>query len=167
LSSLDRESAALAILRPLEEEGVSIDQDALDYLYSQTQGYPYFLQEWGKHAWEVASRSPITRHDTERATILALAALDASFFRVRLDRLTPAEVEYLWVMAELGPGPHRSGDIAEQHGRSVQSIAPIRHNLVKKGMIYSPSHGDTAFTVPLFDAYMWRVMSERSKSKEA
>ena len=167
LGSLDRENTAQAISRPIEEEGVAIEQDALDYLYSQTQGYPYFLQEWGKHSWEVATQSPITLRDTQRATILALAALDASFFRVRLDRLTPAEVEYLWVMADLGPGPHRSGDIADKHDRSVQSVAPVRHNLGKKGMIYSPAHGDTAFTVPLFDKYMRRIMPNRPNPREA
>ncbi|MBI1192605.1 MAG: AAA family ATPase [Bacteroidetes bacterium] len=167
LTSLDRENAALAIRKPLEEEGVAIEPEALEDLLRQTQGYPYFLQEWGKHTWEVAEKSPITKADTEHATVLALAALDASFFRVRLDRLTPAEVEYLWVMAVLGPGPHRSGDIAEKHQRAVQSLAPIRHNLIRKGMIYSPTYGDTAFTVPLFDAYMRRVMPDRPIPKEA
>ena len=94
----------------------------------------------------------------ERATISALAELDSSFFRVRLDRLTPAEKRYMRAMAELGAGPHRSGDIADQLGREVTSFAPTRSQLISKGMIWSPSHGDTAFTVPLFDEYMKRIM---------
>jgi hypothetical protein len=89
---------------------------------------------------------------------LAIAALDASFFRVRFDRLTPVEKRYLRAMAELGPGPHRSGDIAETLGRKVTSLGPIRNQLVSKGMIWSPSHGNTAFTVPLFDEFMRRIM---------
>ena len=126
----------------------------------QTRGYPYFLQEWGKHSWACATASPIELADVQLATTQALADLDASFFRVRLDRLTPSEKRYLRAMAELGPGPHRSGDIAQQLGREVQTVAPARAKLIEKGMVYSPSHGDTGFTVPLFDAFMRRVMPE-------
>jgi hypothetical protein len=126
----------------------------------QTQGYPYFLQEWGKHAWDLAFASPITLQDVENATITALAELDASFFRVRFDRLTPTEKRYMRAMAGLGPGPHRSGDIAEVLGKQVTQLAPIRNSLIKKGMLYSPAHGDTAFTVPMFDEFMKRIMPE-------
>lgn len=87
-----------------------------------------------------------------------MAALDMSFFRVRLDRLTPSERRYMRAMAELGPGPHRSGDIAAKLGRAVTSLGPTRSQLIAKGMIWSPSHGDTAFTVPLFDEFMRRIM---------
>ena len=87
-----------------------------------------------------------------------LSNLDGSFFRVRFDRLTPSEKRYLRAMAELGPGPHRSGDIADKLGVKVSSVAPTRSSLIKKGMIYAPSHGDTAFTVPFFDDFMKRVM---------
>ena len=87
----------------------------------------------------------------------ALAALDESLFRVRFDRLTPTERKYLRAMAELGPGPHRSGDIAETLGRPVSALAPTRSQLIGKGMIWSPNHGDTAFTVPLFDEFMRRT----------
>ena len=124
----------------------------------QTHGYPYFLQEWGKHSWQCALQSPITLLDVQAATEQALAELDESFFRVRLDRLTPSEKRYLLAMAQLGQGPHRSGDIATQLGREVQTVAPTRAKLIDKGMIYSPAHGDTGFTVPLFDAYLRRVM---------
>ena len=117
-----------------------------------------FLQEWGKHAWDTAQASPITRADVELASTTAVAALDESFFRVRFDRLTPVEKRYLRAMAQLGPGPHRSGDIAETLGRQVTSLGPTRNQLISKGMIWSPSHGDTAFTVPLFDQFMRRIM---------
>jgi hypothetical protein len=119
---------------------------------------PYFLQEWGKQVWNAAFASPIKLSDVGKASQIAIAALDASFFRVRFDRLTPTEKKYLRAMAELGAGPHRSGDIAATLGRDVTSLAPIRNQLISKGMIWSPTHGDTAFTVPLFDEFMHRIM---------
>lgn len=131
---------------------------ALGEILQQTARYPYFLQEWGKHAWAIAVQSPITLQDVRDASRLALADLDASFFRVRFDRLTPLEKRYLLAMSHLGPGPHRSGDVAERLGRKVTSLGPTRNALIGKGMIYSPHHGDTAFTVPLFDGFMKRTM---------
>ena len=131
---------------------------ALDLLVRETQGYPYFLQEWGKHAWDTAAASPITLADVQVASRSAIAALDESFFRVRFDRLTPGEKKYLRAMAELGPGPHRSGDIADELGKPVTSLGPTRGKLIAKGMVWSPSHGDTGFTVPLFDEFMRRIM---------
>jgi hypothetical protein len=157
---LDDEAARDAIRLPIAREKESIENAALDAILAQTQGYPYFLQEWGKHGWDVADASPITAADIAVATKSALAELDASFFRVRFDRLTPAEKRYLRAMASLGPGPHRSGDVAEAMGVKVSSVAPTRNSLIAKGMLYSPAHGDTAFTVPLFDTYMKRVMPE-------
>jgi hypothetical protein len=151
-------AARIAIAKPAEDEGAKINEDALQCIIQKTQGYPYFLQEWGKHAWDTASNSPITLRDVEIASTAAVAALDESFFRVRFDRLTPSEKKYLRAMAEIGPGPHRSGDIAEQLGREVTSLGPIRNQLIAKGMIWSPSHGDTAFTVPMFDEFMRRIM---------
>jgi hypothetical protein len=161
--SIDRlgDKAASAALRvPAEKEGVAFAQEAIADILRHTMGYPYFLQEWGRHAWNVADASPISRADSRRATALALAELDAGFFRVRFDRLTPTEKHYLRAMAELGPGPHRSGDVAAQLEKSVTSVAPVRNELIAKGMIYSPAHGDTAFTVPLFDGFMKRIMPE-------
>ena len=157
---LDDEAARDAIRLPIAREKESIENAALDAILAQTQGYPYFLQEWRKHGWDVADASPITAADIAVATKSALAELDASFFRVRFDRLTPAEKRYLRAMASLGPGPHRSGDVAEAMGVKVSSVAPTRNSLIAKGMLYSPAHGDTAFTVPLFDTYMKRVMPE-------
>ena len=151
-------AAKIAITKPLSQHGVAINDNALDRILDQTHGYPYFLQEWGKQVWDTATASPITRDDVDRASEIAIAALDASFFRVRFDRLTPAEKKYLRAMAELGAGPHRSGDIAAELGRNVTSLAPTRNQLIGKGMIWSPTHGDTAFTVPLFDEFMRRIM---------
>ena len=158
IGPLSEDAAKLAIAKPARSEGVEVREDALDAIVSHTHRYPYYLQEWGKHAWDAAASSPITRDDVDRASKTAVAALDESFFRVRFDRLTPAEKRYLRAMAELGPGPHRSGDIAEQVGRKVTSLGPTRNQLIAKGMIWSPNHGDTAFTVPLFDEFMRRIM---------
>lgn len=158
VGALDEVAARLAIAKPVEGNGASITSEALDRIVEKTRGYPYFLQEWGKHAWDVADGSPITGEDVVAASQSAIAALDESFFRVRFDRLTPAEKKYLRAMAELGPGPHRSGDISKKLGLKVTSLGPTRSNLIAKGMVWSPSHGDTAFTVPLFDEFMRRTM---------
>lgn len=157
---LDNEAAKEAIRQPILDEGAQIGDQALALIVDATSGYPYFLQEWGKHTWRVADDSPIDRHDVETATAEATEALDKSFFRVRFDRLTPREQAYLRAMAELGPGPHRSGEIASLLQRKVESLGPLRSGLIKKGMIWSPSHGDTAFTVPLFDEFMKRELPE-------
>jgi len=158
IGPLPVEAARLAIRKPAAEQGVNVNDDALDQIIKETRGYPYFLQEWGKHSWDVATSSPITLADVKQANTSAIAALDESFFRVRFDRLTPLEKRYLRAMSDLGAGPHRSGDIAEKLGRDVTSLGPTRSQLIVKGMIWSPSHGDTAFTVPLFDAFMKRIM---------
>lgn len=158
IGPLTRDAAALAIEKPLSDLQVSIVPEALDKLLDKTKCYPYFLQEWGKQAWDIATESPITEADIERASVEAIAGLDESFFRVRFDRLTPSEKRYMRAMADLGPGPHRSGDIANKLVRKVQSLGPTRNQLITKGMIWSPSHGDTAFTVPLFDEFMKRIM---------
>lgn len=158
IDALSERDAIAALVKPAQKEQVEFDAQALKRIIEATKGYPYFLQEWGKHCWDHASTSPITAEDVARASHLAIAALDESFFRVRLDRLTPSEKKYLRAMAELGPGPHRSGDVAHELEREVQSVAPARNNLIKKGMIWSPSHGDTAFTVPMFHDFMKRTM---------
>jgi hypothetical protein len=158
IGELSPPAARQALVKPALDEGIEITEDALERILAETHRYPYFLQEWGKHAWDTAKASPITLDDVTRATRVAVAALDESFFRVRFDRLTLAEKKYLRAMAELGPGPHRSGDVAEALGRKVTSLAPIRNQLIAKGMIFSPSHGDTAFTVPLFDLFLHRIM---------
>ena len=158
IGPLTADDARLAIAKPAADEGVAVETAALDAIVGQTQCYPYFLQEWGKHVWDVAEKSPITAADVAVASDRAAAALDASFFLVRFDRLTPSEKKYVRAMAQLGPGPNRSGDIANELTRPVSALAPTRNQLIGKGMIWSPSHGDTAFTVPMFDEFMLRIM---------
>jgi hypothetical protein len=158
IGPLEADAAERAIVKPIRDEGADITPDALAGILAETEGYPYFLQEWGKHAWDAADGSPIIVQDVEAATITAIAALDAGFFGVRFDRLTPSEKRYLRAMAELGAGPHRSGDVAAVLGRPVTALAPVRSQLIGKGMVWSPRHGDTAFTVPLFDGFMRRIL---------
>ncbi|AWB32997.1 ATP-binding protein [Orrella marina] len=160
IGPLSSEAARLAIKKPLQDEGVQITEEALDEILSLTKGYAYFLQQWGSHTWSIAQQSPIVIDDVKAASLTAIAALDESFFRVRFDRLTPKEKLYLRAMAELGVGPHRSGDIAAMLSTRVSSLAPTRSALITKGMIWSPNHVDTAFTVPMFDEFMNRIMPE-------
>lgn len=160
IGPLKEAEAKIALELPAEKLGVAYTKEALSEILLQTQAYPYFLQEWGKHSWQCAKSSPILQEDVIAATEVAVSDLDASFFRVRFDRLTPAEKKYLRAMAELGAGPHRSGDIAQLLSKGVQAVAPTRSSLIAKGMIHSLSHGDNSFTVPLFDGYMKRVMPD-------
>jgi hypothetical protein len=158
IGSLSNEDARAVLAIPARENGVIFERDALDLIVKESRGYPYFLQEWGYHVWDHAPGPGITLGDVLSTKPKVIDQLDRNFFLVRFDRLTPAEKEYLRAMAELGSGPHRSGDIADILGVKVESVAPRRSNLIGKGMIYSPAHGDTAFTVPLFDRYLRRTM---------
>lgn len=158
IGPLPAAAARLAIRKPLKDEGVEIEDDALEEILRLTQGYAYFLQAWGSQTWLAAPVSPITLADVRTASATAIAALDEGFFRVRFDRCTPREKQYLRAMAELGGGPHRSGDIAACLKAKSTSLAPVRSSLINKGMVWSPNHGDTAFTVPMFDQFMKRVM---------
>jgi len=157
IGSLSDGDARAVLQIPAGEQGVLIDDAAVDELINRSQGYPYFLQEWGYHVWNAASGSPITLDDVLLAGPEVQRQLDDNFFLVRMDRLTPAEKRYLHAMAVLGEGPHRSGDIAAELGVRVESVAPRRSGLIQKGMVYSPAHGDTAFTVPLFDEFLRRT----------
>lgn len=158
IGPLPPDAAGLAIGKPLQDEGVRITPEALNQILQVTQGYAYFLQQWGSHTWRAAKASPIDLDAVTVASVTAIAAMDESFFRVRFDRLTPKEKKYLRAMAELGEGPHRSGDIATCYAANVSSLAPTRSSLIVKGMVWSPNHGDTAFTVPMFDAFMKRTI---------
>lgn len=166
IGPLAPKDAAAALQRPVMEQQVRFSDESLKEIVRRTQGYPYFLQEWGYQAWNLAGTSPIEIDVVKQATRESIRRLDANFFRVRFDRLTPREKEYLRALAELGEGPHRSGDVADQLDVKVHSVAPVRNGLIKKGMIYSPAHGDTAFTVPLFGDFMKRIMPE-AKTKTA
>jgi hypothetical protein len=165
IGTLNKADARRALEEPVQEAGEHFAAAALTQIIKITEGYPYFLQEWGYQSWNLATKSPISLATVNKATDVAIQRLDQSFFRVRFDRLTPREKDYLRAMAELGPGPHRSGDIADMLGVKVESVAPLRSSLLRKGMIYSPQHGDTAFTVPLFDQFMKRVMPKMPKRR--
>ena len=160
IGPLEDSAARVAIRQPIEDEGESINDDALDCILEETSCYPYFLQEWGYQAWNAADDSPVTLNDVRHAASKAVKRLDESFFRVRLDRLTPKERDYVIAMARLGQGPYRSADVAEQLGENVQSLGPRRAQIISKGMIYSPAHGDIDFTVPMFDDFVRRSYPE-------
>lgn len=155
---LSEADAAKALQEPVQEVGVDFEPAALHEIYRLTKGYPYFLQEWGYQAWNHTEASPIGLTVVERTSDTVVHRLDENFFRVRFDRLTPREKKYLRVMAELGAGPYRTSDIADGLGTSINKLGPVRANLIKKGMVYSPSHGEMAFTVPLFNEFMRRAM---------
>lgn len=163
IGPLSKEDARQALREPVRAEGVEFSSDALDEVFRITRGYPYFLQEWGYQAWNHAQQSPIELADIQRASAKVIERLDANFFRVRFDRLTPREKEYLRALAALGEGSHRSGEVAEILGVPVNRVAPFRSGLIRKGMVYSPAHGDTAFTVPLFDEFLVRAMPDFKK----
>jgi hypothetical protein len=165
VGALQPADAAAAVQEPVQEQNVQFTEEALQEIIRQTKGYPYFLQEWGYQAWNLAAQSPIGIDVVREATAESIRRLDANFFRVRFDRLTPREKQYLRALADLGDTAQRSGDIAERLGVNVRNIAPVRNGLIKKGMIYSPAHGDTAFTVPLFSDFMKRIMPADARAQ--
>ena len=158
IGALSQEDATKALRDPTRSAGVKFEEQALSEVFRLTKGYPYFLQEWGYQVWNLAEKSPITLKTVQGATAKVIPRLDQNFFRVRFDRLTPSEKNFLRAMAKLGSGAHRTGDIAETLNVKLSSLGPVRAKLIKKGMIYSPAHGDMAFTVPLFDEFMIRVI---------
>lgn len=159
VGALPEVDAKAAIRQPVNEEGAVIDEIALNEIFLKTRGYPYFLQEWGHQSWNLAVGDTITLDDAKRAETTTLKRLDEGFFKVRFDRLTPKEREYVIAMARLGSGPYRSSDVADALGESAQSLGPRRAQIISKGMIYSPSHGDVAFTVPMFNDYLTRNLA--------
>lgn len=152
--------ATRALQEPVQAANESFDEDALHEIFRMTKGYPYFLQEWGYQAWNHALSSPISLETVRESNAIVSQRLDENFFRVRFDRLTPREKKFLRAMAELGVGPHRTGDIADKLNVKINTLGPVRASLIKKGMVYSPSHGDMAFTVPLFGEFMRRAMPQ-------
>jgi len=160
IGALSEADAAKALRDPAQAVGVEFQDDALKEVFRLTHGYPYFLQEWAYQSWNMAAASPITLKIVQDATPEVMRRLDKNFFRVRFDRLTPSEKNFLRAMAHLGPDSHRTGDIAMTLGTTVKGLGPVRSKLIKKGMIYSPAHGDMAFTVPLFDQFMIRAIPE-------
>ena len=160
VGQLDAVAARAALVKPAAGEGVSFAENAVKEILRVTQHYPYFIQEWGFQVWNAAPSSPITRKDVKTATPEIIDHLDANFFRVRFDRLTMLQQKYLRAMAELGPGPRKTGDIAMTLGVEATAVATVRQQLINKGMVWSQRHGETAFTVPLFDSFMKRQMPE-------
>jgi len=158
IGALSRPEAGRAVEDPMKAAGVAIDAPALDEIYRMTKGYPYFLQEWGYQTWNLAESSPIIERVAQAATAASIPRLDANFFKVRYDRLTPHEKRVLRAMADFGAGPYRTADVAGRLGVPINRMGPVRAKLIRKGMIYSPGHGDLAFTVPLFDEFMIRQM---------
>jgi hypothetical protein len=157
IDRLDRAAADRALLAPAEREDVEFDTAALDALYAAADGYPYFVQAYGKVTWDVAASSPITAADVAMAAPAAEAELAVGFFGSRYDRATPAEREYMHAMAELG-GPTGAAvgtsDVAVALGRKPASLSPARDSLIKKGLVYSAERGQIAFTVPHFGRYL-------------
>lgn len=167
VGALEEKDAVTAIVNPARSEGVRFDDEAVKQILSLTQRYPYFLQQWAYEAWNASPDTTINALTVAKATASAIEELDRSFFKVRFDRCTPSEKKYMRALAELGPGTQRSGDVAEVLGVKSTSVAPTRSALIQKGMIYSPSHGDTTFTVPLFDEYMRRAMPKFPSHRKA
>lgn len=167
IGALPEPDAIKALQDPVRAAGESFDAAALHEIFRLTKGYPYFLQEWGYQAWNHAAASPITLQVVQETSSIVSQRLDENFFRVRFDRLTPREKMYLRAMAELGAGPHRTGDVADKLGVKINTLGPVRASLIKKGMVYSPSHGDMAFTVPLFDEFMRRAIPNIASLRSA
>ncbi|MDX2103880.1 MAG: ATP-binding protein [Alphaproteobacteria bacterium] len=157
IGALDFDAACAAIEQPIRDQGEAITPTALRAIADATQGYPYFLQEWGYQAWQLAAASPIEVDHVKAATVQALRRLDAGFFRVRLDRLTDSEQDYVLAMASIGSGPYRSREIADKLKTTTQAVGPRRDQIIKKGMIYSIRHGQLDFTVPMFDDFLRRT----------
>ena len=165
IDQLTPSAARDAIKHPAQKEGVDFADDAVAEILRITECYPYFLQEWGFQVWNAASSNPVQLVEVTNAMPSIIENLDASFFRVRFDRLTPLQQKYLRAMAELGRGPHQTGQIAATLGVKPAAIAVIRQQLIDKGMVWSQRHGETAFTVPLFDSFMKRQMPKLLKHK--
>jgi len=160
IGELSKEDAFKALRDPALVASVEFEEKALEKIYEHTKGYSYFLQEWGYKAWNLAESSPITLKVINQATLNVIDLLDNNFFKVRFDRLTPKERDFMRMMAFFGKGPYKVADIAHKFDSKVSTLSPVRANLMKKGMIYSPSYGYIAFTVPLFDEFMVRTIPD-------
>jgi len=156
VQNLDDEEARLAITEPASTLSVEYEPEAVSELVKITEGYPYFIQEFGKTVWDFAKQSPITKSDVSVAKAKTLSVLDKSFFKVRLDRATSSEKDLMKHMAMLGKGPYKMGDVSQKMDRKIESLGPIRATLIGKGFVFSPEYGIIDFTVPQFDAFLRR-----------
>lgn len=159
IGSLSPGDAGTALTAPAAEEGAQFDDDAVAFIVDYTEGYPYFIQEFGRAVWDLADGPSVSASEARAAKIHVEEKLDTSFFKVRIDRTTDLERAYLRAMAELGPGAHAAGDVAALVDRSSQQVGPTRARLIDKGLLYTPSYGYAAFTVPQFDRYLKRTLS--------
>lgn len=160
IGSLNPADAATALVEPVRSEGADWTTEAVEGVIAQTQGYPYFLQEFGKQAWNVAEGPMIELADVEAGVILALDDLDRGFFRARIDKIPDSERDYLRAMAALGgPGPYKSGAVSRKLGKTTTQTGPVRDSLIKRGLSYAPRHGEIAFTVPMFDDFVRRALT--------
>ncbi len=162
IGALSESDSSKALQNPVKEYDVIFEDEALKEIFRLTKGYPYFLQEWGYLSWNRSKSSPIDFDVIQNASEAAIQRLDENFFKVRFARLPPGEKRFLRAMANLGPGPYRTGDIANLLEVKITGLGPTRANLIKKGMVFSPSHGNMEFTVPLFDEFMRRAVPEFS-----
>jgi hypothetical protein len=165
VGQLEAFAARAALVLPAKHEGAEFHDKAIEEILRVTERYPYFIQEWGFHVWNLSPKSPIQRVDVVKATPEVIAHLDANFFRVRFDRLTPLQQKYLRAMAELGEGPFQTGEIAAALGVEATTVAPVRQQLINKGMVWSQRHGETTFTVPLFGQFMKRQMPKLERHR--
>lgn len=156
IGTLKAAEAERALMEPAASAGATYSPDATSLILKETEGYPYFIQEFGKNAWNVSSGPEITASDASAARAVTLGSLDQSFFKVRIDRATGAEREFMRAMASLGKGPYKMGDVAAKRGVEVNSLGPVRATLINKGFVYSPAYGQIEFTVPQFDAFIRR-----------
>jgi hypothetical protein len=160
IGELEAADARDALVLPAREAGIEFAPEAVGFMVDYTQGYPYFLQEYGRIVWDETSASPVSADDVQSVLPLVEAGLDESFFRVRAERATELELRYLYAMAELGAKPQRASEVARRIRRTVEQAGPIRSRLIDKGLLYTPGHGYAAFTVPQFDRYLLRCHAE-------
>ena len=168
IGNLSQQDAEAALVEPAYAHDVAFEEDAIAAALVWTAGYPFYIQQLGKHAWNLASASPIPLAVIESAKPAAQAALNQTMYEVRMQRSTNAERHYMRAMAELGPGPYRSGDVARAAGKPTTAFSPVRQSLLEKGLIYATEdYGHIDFTVPRFDQYLRRQLPYRSPRKQS
>ena len=158
LGPLHPDQVVEAVVAPAEQIGVRWSEEATEQIVDRSDGYPFFVQVWAYHTWNAAHDEPISAADVERAVPAARLALDASFFAARIARIPDSEVTYVRALASLGPGPHRSGEVAAALGRSTSQVAGFRDRLIGEGLVYAPRYGWVEFAIPHFDAYVRRTL---------
>jgi hypothetical protein len=167
IANLDEDAASAALVGPAEARKVGFEPDAVRAALDWTGGYPFYIQQLGKHAWNLAQGSPIDADVIAAAIPAAQTALDSSIYQVRVQRATEAERRYMRAMAELGPGPYRSGNVARKAGKSTTALSQIRQRLLDKGLVYATEdYGHIDFTIPRFDEFMRRHMPYRAPRRK-